>query len=381
MIPEWLDAAPWMEWTRRADRAAVARALEAEEPGIREFATLLSPLAAGDLEALAQRAQALTRRHFGRTISLYAPLYLSNYCCSGCVYCGFAASRRIPRHKLTGEELEAELEALNGMGVEEILLLTGERTATAGYDYLRECVARAAAHFHSVTVEVFPMSEEEYRGLAEAGATGVTLYQETYDTARYERLHTGGPKRDYMARLEAPARALAGGMRVAGLGALLGLGDPRFDMLSLYRHAAHLRQHYWRGGVSLSFPRGRPEVGGYTPEFDVDERMLAQIIFAFRISLPDVPLTLSTRESARFRDGMAGVGISKMSVASRTTVGGYGERAATDAGQFEVSDGRDRDAFCRMLRAKGLQPVFKNWDGIYRVGTGPDVSGPYTMPS
>jgi 2-iminoacetate synthase len=370
VIPEWVDPSPWLEWTQKADRAAVARAIGASDPGIKEFATLLSPAAGEALEAMAERAQALTRRHFGRTITLFAPLYLSNYCSSGCVYCGFAASRHIPRHRLNAEEQEAELAALHEMGVEEILLLTGERTTAEGYEYIRDAVKRAAAHYHDVCVEVFPMSEGEYRGLREAGTTGIIMFQETYDPVRYDHLHTRGPKRDYLARLEAPARALAGGMRVAGLGALLGLSDPMFDMLAMYRHAAYLRQHYWRGGVTLSFPRVRPEVGGYAAEFPVDERQLAQIVFAFRIAFPDVPLTLSTRESPRFRDGIAGVGVSKMSVASRTTVGGYGERAATDAGQFDVNDSRDRDAFCGMLRAKGLQPVFKNWDGVYRQGSG-----------
>jgi 2-iminoacetate synthase len=365
-IPAWLDPSQWRDLTEPADQPAVDRALTAEQSGIREFAALLSPAAGGILEALAQRAQALTRRHFGRTIALYAPLYLSNYCCSGCTYCGFASNREVSRHKLTPNELEAELTALKEMGLEEVLLLTGERNAVANYEYVRDCVAQAASHFHSVTVEVFPMSEEEYHGLAAAGCTGMTLYQETYDPVQYERLHLWGPKRDYAWRLDAPARALAGGIRTVGLGALLGLGDPFPDILCLYRHASYLRQRFWKGGVSISFPRVRPQTGGYTPDFFVDEKLLAQIIFAFRICLPDVPLTLSTRESPRFRDGIAGVGISKMSVASRTTVGGYREGAALSSGQFEVNDDRDVGSFCAMLHRKGLQAVFKNWDAVYR---------------
>ncbi len=365
-IPAWLDASAWRGLIERADRAAAGRALLAEEPGIREFAPLLSPAAGGLLEALAQRAPALTRRHFGRTIALYAPLYLSNYCYSGCAYCGFASNRKTSRHKLTPDELEAELTALKDMGLEEILLLTGERNAMADYECVRDCVAHAASRFHNVTVEVFPMSEEEYRGLAAAGCTAVTLYQETYDPGQYERLHRWGPKRDYASRLDAPARALAGGIRVAGLGALLGLSDTLLDVLCLYRHASYLRRRFWKGGVSISFPRVRPQAGGYVSEFPVDEKFLAQIIFAFRICLPDVPLVLSTRESSRFRDGMAGVGISKMSVASRTTVGGYRDGAAHSSAQFEVSDDRDAGSFCAMLHGKGLQPVFKNWDVVYR---------------
>lgn len=365
-IPDWLDPSPWLEWIKRADRSVVAAALSSKSPGIRELAVLLSPAAAPELETMAQRARAITRRHFGRVVTLYAPLYLSSRCFSGCVYCGFASNRSTPRHMLTLEQVDAELDALKRRGMEEVLLLTGERNAAAGYEYVRDCVERAASRFSTVLVEVFPMSEQEYRGLAAAGCTGITLYQETYDPQTYERMHLWGPKRNYAARLEAPARALAGGLRTAGLGALLGLSDPFFDMLCLYRHASYLLRQFWRGGVALSFPRIRPEAGGFQPPFPVTERLLAQIIFAFRICLPDVPLVLSTRESPRFRDGMAGVGICKMSAGSRTTVGGYGDSASSSECQFDVNDGRDVPAFCAMLRGKGLQPVFKNWDAAYR---------------
>lgn len=365
-VPDYLSPLPWMELAAGADQAMVEKALLAGEPGIREFAVLLSPAAGRHVEALARRAQALTRRHFGRVISLYAPLYLSNYCSSGCAYCGFASDRRSERRKLPPEQVEDELLALKQMGLEEVLLLTGERTALADYHYVRDCVQRAASIFPSVSAEVFPMREEEYRGLAAAGCTGVTLYQETYDPARYQLFHRWGPKRNYLQRLDAPARALAGGMRTVGLGALLGLSDPLFDMLCLYRHATHLRRAFWKAGITLSFPRVRPEPGGFRAEFPVDEALLARIIFAFRICLPDTPLALSTRESRRFRDGMAGVGICRMSVASRTTVGGYHDGAAGSEGQFEVHDDRDVASFCAALEAKGLQPVFKNWDAVYR---------------
>jgi len=370
-VPDWLTLPPSTELARRANPAQVERALRTDEPDIREFAALLSRAAAGYLEPMAQRARALTRRHFGRAISLYTPLYLSNYCPGGCAYCGFASDRTIARHKLTKKELEAELSALNDLGIEEILLLTGERAAVADYAYVRECVALAASRFHCVTVEAFPMSEEEYRGLAAAGCTAVTLYQETYDPVRYERLHRWGPKRDYLWRLDAPARALAAGIRLVGLGVLLGLSDPLLDILYLYRHVCHLRRTFWKAGVTVSFPRIQPEPGGYTAEFPVDESFLAQIIFAFRICLPDVPLVLSTRERARFRDGLAGVGISKMSVASRTTVGGYDLETVPSGGQFEVNDNRDVAALCATLQANGLQPVFKNWDVVYREDTAP----------
>jgi 2-iminoacetate synthase len=193
-------------------------------------------------------------------------------------------------------------------------------------------------------------------------------------------MHRWGPKKDFVQRLDAPSRALSGGLRFAGLGALLGLADPRYDMLALYRHVRHLQKTHWQAGLTVSFPRIRQEAGGFIPPHPVDEKMLAQIIFAFRICLPDVPLVLSTREGATFRDGMAGIGVNKMSIASKTTVGGYGDTgskglsrrsSAKAEKQFDVSDDRSLDEFCAMLRAKKLEPVFKNWDGVYRASDFP----------
>ncbi|HBA85155.1 MAG TPA: 2-iminoacetate synthase ThiH [Verrucomicrobia bacterium] len=337
------------------------------DDGSKALAELLSFQSLLSLESLAQRAQALTLRRFGRTISLYVPLYLSNFCSSGCAYCGFAADRKTPRKRLTFEETQNELSALKQMGFDEVLLLTGERTPQADCDYLASCVKLAAKVFHRVTIEAFPMSVEEYKALVQAGCTGVTLYQETYDRAQYDQLHRWGPKKDYDARLEAPERALEAGMRTVGLGVLLGLSDPVAEALALFRHVRQLERKFWRAGFSLSFPRIRPQAGGFQPLFEVDDRLLARLIFAFRICLPDVELVLSTRERASFRDGMAGLGITKMSIASRTTVGGYQAGAAMEgSGQFEVSDERSVEEFCRALRSRRYEPVFKNWDAVYR---------------
>ena len=366
VVPEWLDPTPWLQIARTETEGDVRRALGAEAPHEEEFAALLSPAAGPLLEEMAQRAQGRTRTHFGRTIALYVPLYLSDYCSGGCTYCGFASDRKKARHRLEPAEMLREFEAIKAMGFEEILLLTGERTPKADFGYVRDAVAEAGRHFAAVTVEAFPMTAVEYRGLADAGCLGVTIYQETYDPVQYERLHRWGPKRDYASRLDAPARVLSSAIRVAGLGALLGINDPLFDALSLYRHARSLRRRFWDAGVTISFPRVCPQEGGYVPPFPVSDRLLAQIIFAFRIVMPDVPLTLSTRESAAFRDGIAGVGISKMSIASRTTVGGYEAHNASPDGQFHVSDDRDVAAFCTALEAKGLEPVFKNWDRVFR---------------
>jgi 2-iminoacetate synthase len=364
--PAWLDPAPWLDRTRAADDRDVRAALSTDRPGIRDFAILLSEAAGRQLELMARRALALTRRRFGRTVSLYAPLYLSNYCPAGCAYCGFASDRRQRRNKLSsGQQLE-EMDALKRMGIHDVLLLTGGRAQDAGFAYLRASVERAARHFDAVTVESFAMYEDEYRDLVSAGCTGVTLYQETYDPVVYQRVHRWGAKRDYRFRLDGPARALRAGMRTAGIGALFGLADPEHEAIALFQHALCLRKTYWQSGVSISFPRIQPESGGFAAPHPVSDERLAQMIFAFRICLPDVPLVLSTRERAVFRDGMAGVGISRMSVASRTTVGGYASEASQDEGQFLLSDTRDVKTFCAVLRGKRLEPVFKDWDAVYR---------------
>lgn len=210
------------------------------------------------------------------------------------------------------------------------------------------------------------MTTREYGLLSEAGCCGVTIYQETYDPRRYERLHRWGPKKEYLDRLEAPARAMEAGMRTVGLGVLLGLSDPVSDAVCLLRHAGHLQRIHWKSGITLSFPRLRPQSGNFTALFPVDEAWLARLVFAVRIVLPDVPLLLSTRERPGFRDGMAGLGITKMSAGSRTTVGGYGGAASKTEGQFRVSDNRSVPEICEMLRIRGLEPVFKNWDSVFR---------------
>ncbi|MDD5678147.1 MAG: 2-iminoacetate synthase ThiH [Kiritimatiellae bacterium] len=364
--PDWLNPDRWLACARNADARNVQQALTAECPGIAELAMLLSPAAGMALDRLATRARFLTRRQFGHTIPLYVPLYLSDFCKNGCVYCGFASDRRRPRRRLERDDIIAEMDSLKAMGFEEILLLTGERTPHADFDYIRAAVILAAERFDLVTVEVFPMTREEYHGLSEAGCTGMTMYQETYDPAVYERMHRWGPKRDYQYRLETPARALDAGLRTVGLGALLGLADPAWEVLALFQHVQTLRKQYWRAGISASFPRIRPQLGGFTPPFPVSDRFLVQAICAFRICMPDLPLALSTREPVWFRDGIAGIGINKMSIASRTTVGGYHDGNATDGGQFKVSDSRSIEDFCAMLKNKELEPVFKNWDAAYR---------------
>jgi 2-iminoacetate synthase len=364
-LPQWLDPGQLNDVASKAGDSDVLAALASSPAGIREFAVLLSYSATPFLEQMAVNARALTLKHFGRTISLYVPLYLSNYCTSGCAYCGFASDRNQPRHRLEPPQILAEMEALKQQGFEDVLLLTGEETPEADFKYLLDAVAQASKYFHNITVESFAMTEEQYRLLAENGCTGITLYQETYDIERYDSLHRWGPKKDFMFRLEAPERALRAGMRTIGLGVLLGLSDPVFDSLCLYNHAKRLQKEFWDSGISISFPRICNEVGSFVPTHTVSEKYLSQLIFAFRICLPDTPLVLSTRESPQFRDGMAGLGINRMSAASRTTVGGYAA-ASGDSGQFEVNDTRDTTTICQMLKEKNLFPVFKNWDETFQ---------------
>ncbi len=344
-----------------ASERLLARALSTPSVGLEEMAVLLSPAASPFLEQMAQRALELTSKHFGKVIELYVPLYISNYCTSGCAYCGFASDREVPRARLKLDEVEKEAAALAREGFDEVLLLTGERADTEDFSYLLSAVQLCRGYFNRVTVESFPMETEEYRTLVDAGLFGITIYQETYDRAVYDRVHRWGPKKDYDYRLATAERALSAGTRGAGLGALLGLGRARQDLLALAAHLKHLYQRFWDAHLSISFPRLRPEAGGFRGACEVSDRELAQFIFAFRIAFPKIHLVLSTRESRAMRDNLAGVGISKMSVGSKTTVGGYHD-AYGDACQFEIADTRSRQEFCRALAGRGLMGVYKNWD-------------------
>lgn len=335
------------------------------EKGSDDIAPLLIHESSFPLEFLAAEAKAITLRRFGRTMSLYAPLYLSNYCSSGCAYCGYASDRMTTRKFLELHEVKHELAVMKTMGIGDVLLLTGERTSTAGFDYLRRCVDIAASMMPKVSVEAFPMSVAEYRSLADCGCTGVTIYQETYDPDQYRALHRWGPKQNFLDRLDTPERALQAGIKTVGVGALLGLAEPAEEAMKLLRHVRHLGKTYWKAGLSVSFPRIRPQTGGFQSALQVSDRFLARMIFAFRIGLPDVELVLSTRESPVFRDGMAGLAITRMSIASRTTVGGYADPSNGKEGQFEIYDDRSAEEFCSALQAKNIEPVFKNWEPVY----------------
>jgi 2-iminoacetate synthase len=347
-----------------ASEGDVRRALAGpcREPG--DLLALLSPAAVPFLEEMAGRASRLTLQHFGRTIQLFTPLYLSNHCANHCVYCGFNATNDIPRSQLTLEQVEAEASAIAATGLRQLLILTGESRAKASPEYLESCLAVLRRHFPSISMEIYAMEQHEYERMIRAGIDGLTLFQETYDQTLYARLHPRGPKRDYRFRLDAPERACRAGMRVVNIGALLGLGDWRRDALLTGLHAAYLQRRYPEVDIAVSLPRMRPHAGAFQPASIVSDAELVQIMLALRLFLPRLGITISTRETARLRDNLLPLGVTRMSAGVSTAVGGHSRDDETEGGsvgQFEISDDRSVDEMCAMLRARGFQPVFADW--------------------
>jgi 2-iminoacetate synthase len=349
----------------RAHEAA-RRAISSESPSVDDLAALVSRASGGLLEEMASRAAAITLRHFGRTIQLYAPLYLSDHCDNECVYCGFSSGNAAERKRLTASELEREAQFLSSEGMRHVLILTGESRSMSPVSYIRDCVGILHRYFSSISIEVYPLTQDEYRSLAGDGVDGLTIYQETYDEARYKKLHGSGPKSDYAFRLGAPERAAAAGMRSVNIGPLFGLGDWRREAFLAALHAKYLQDAFPGVEMGVAVPRMRPHAGPYRPEFDVTDRDLVQAICALRIFLPRFSITVSTREEAVLRDNLIGLGITRMSAGSSTRVGGYAAHTRDTprtgaAGQFEISDERSVAEVAGMLQSKGYQPVFKDW--------------------
>ncbi|MDT8442043.1 MAG: 2-iminoacetate synthase ThiH [Desulfuromonadales bacterium] len=344
--------------------ADVERALAVDRLSEADYMALLSPAAEDFLESLARKAHAITRRRFGNTILLYAPLYLSNECHNGCRYCGFSADNRMPRHTLTVDAIEAEAQALAAQGFRHVLLLTGEAPKSADVAYLEMAVRRVRPLFSSIGIEVFPMPQADYTRLIAAGVDALTIYQETYDPALYAEMHPYGRKRDYAWRLGTPERAGQAGMRKIGIGALLGLGRFRSEAFFAGLHGRYLARHFWRSQLTVSFPRMRPSEIGFQPLHPVSDRNFVQLICAMRLLLHDAGLVLSTRENADLRDNLLPLGITQMSAGSCTAPGGYaGAERQTE--QFAIDDDRTPAEFAAMLRAKGYDPVWKDWDSAF----------------
>lgn len=353
----------------RYTAADVKAALEHTTCSLEDFKALLSPAAAPFLEEMARKAHGETQRHFGNTVYLFTPLYIANYCENYCVYCGFNCYNHIQRMKLTMEQIQHEMEIIAQSGMEEILILTGESRAQSDVAYIGEACKLARKYFRMVGLEIYPVNTEEYRYLHQCGADYVTVFQETYDTDKYEQLHLLGHKRVWPYRFDAQERALRGGMRGVAFSALLGLSDFRKDALATGLHAYLLQRKYPAAEISLSCPRLRPIVNNdKINPLDVGERELCQVLCAYRLFLPFAGITVSSRETARFRDGIVKIAATKVSAGVSTGIGDHEEKytgkstgAQQGDEQFEIADGRSFAQMYHDMDGEGLQPVLNDY--------------------
>ncbi len=347
----------------------VKAALEHENCSIEDFKALLSPAAEPFLEHMAQRARLETSKHFGNTVYMFTPLYIANYCENYCVYCGFNCYNHINRMKLTPDQIEHEMKVIADSGMEEILILTGESRGQSSVEYIGEACKLARKYFRMVGLEIYPVNTDEYKYLHECGADYVTVFQETYDTDKYEKLHLFGHKRVWPYRFDAQERALMGGMRGVAFSALLGLSDFRKDALASALHVYFLQRKYPHAEMSLSCPRLRPIINNdKINPLDVHEKQLCQIICAYRIFLPFVGITVSSRESSEFRNGIVKIAATKVSAGVSTGIGdheskygGKEQDGVTGDEQFEINDSRSLDKMYRDISDEGLQPVLNDY--------------------
>ena len=371
--------------------AAAREAVAKNKFSLADFAALISPAASENLEAMGQRAHLMTQQRFGKTIRLFAPLYLSNECVNNCAYCGFSRDNPILRVTLSLDEVRQEAQALREQGFRNILLVAGEHPKFVSNNYLRDCIAMLHADWPGISLEVGPMEAEEYRPLVAAGADGLVVYQETYDRKVYAEMHTAGPKRNFDGRLETPERAYAAGFRRLGISPLYGLADWRLEALAAAAHADYLLRNCWKAALTISTVRMRPCAGEFEPLTHISDRELAQLICAIRLMFPDVGIVLSTRENPKLRDGLIPLGVTMMSAGARTEPGGYTgagrekihhtergiikelasgasewaplENRATNAtGQFNIADERTPGEVAARIRTLGYEPVWKDWD-------------------
>ena len=340
----------------------VKRALETEYLSTEDFGALLSPAAEPFLEQMARRATIETGKHFGSSVCLFTPLYIANYCENYCIYCGFNCHNKIRRAKLDYDGIRREMEAIAKTGMEEILILTGESRKMSDVEYIGKACEIAHEYFKNVGIEVYPMNTDEYAYLHKCGADYVTVFQETYNSDKYETLHLAGHKRIFPYRLNAQERAIRGGMRGVAFAALLGLDDFRKDAFAVGTHAYLLQRKYPHAEISFSCPRLRPIINNdkINPK-DVHERQLLQVMCAYRIFMPFAGLTISTRERAGFRDNVVGMCATKISAGVSTGIGSHTEEESKGDNQFEISDDRSLDEVCAAIRAKGLQPVLNDY--------------------
>ncbi|HCM0862483.1 2-iminoacetate synthase ThiH [Vibrio parahaemolyticus] len=347
----------------------VERALEKPKRDLEDFKALISPAAEPYLEQMAKLSYSLTRKRFGNTMSLYIPLYLSNLCANACTYCGFSMENRIKRRTLNRDEVEAEIDAIKRMKFDSVLLVTGEHETKVGMKYFREMVPIIKQRFNYLAMEVQPLDQDEYAELKTLGLDAVMVYQETYHPKTYAQHHLRGNKMDFRYRLETPDRLAKAGIDKIGIGALIGLEEWRTDCFFAAAHLDYLERTYWQSRYSISFPRLRPCAGnvpasGLQPKSVMTDKQLVQLICAYRLFNPEVELSLSTRESPQFRDNVLPLGITSMSAASKTQPGGYATEEV-ELEQFEISDERSAASVEDMIRAKGFDPVWRDWHSAY----------------
>lgn len=340
----------------------VLRAIESDSCSLEDFKALLSPAAEPFLEQIARKARLETRKHFGNSAYFFTPIYISNYCENYCIYCGFNCHNKIKRAKLSMEEIHEEMKAIADTGLEEILILTGESRKASDVKYIGEACKIAKKYFKNIGIEVYPMNSGEYRYLRECGADYVTVFQETYNSDKYETLHLAGHKRIFPYRFNAQERALMGGMRGVAFAALLGLDDFRKDALGTGMHAYLIQRKYPWAEISISCPRLRPIINNASinPK-DVHEKQLLQIMCAYRIFLPFAGMTISTRERAEFRDNVVGLAATKISAGVSTGIGSHSESEDKGDAQFEIADTRGLDEIYESLKKRGIQPVMNDY--------------------
>ncbi|MDE6426679.1 MAG: 2-iminoacetate synthase ThiH, partial [Ruminococcus sp.] len=347
----------------------IRKALQHERCTVEDLKALLSPSAESFLEEMAEKARLETRKHFGNTVYLFTPLYIANYCENYCVYCGFNCYNDIKRMKLNTEQIEKEMKVIADSGMEEILILTGESRSVSGVEYIGEACKLARKYFRMVGLEIYPLNTDEYKYLHECGADYVTVFQETYDSIRYEQLHLMGHKRVFPYRVDAQERALMGGMRGVACSALLGLSDFRKDALASALHVYYLQRKYPHAEISLSCPRLRPIINNdRINPLDVHEKQLCQVLCAYRIFLPFCNITVSSRESESFRNGIVKICATKVSAGVSTGIGdheskytGKENNSAQGDEQFEINDSRSFSQMYKDMSAEGLQPVLNDY--------------------
>lgn len=343
----------------------VKRAISADRLSDWDFMALVSPAASDFLEQMAQKSRNLTEQRFGKTISMFIPMYITNSCTNSCVYCGFNCHNKFDRVILTPEQIEAECIAIKKLGpFENLLIVTGENPVKAGTDYIEKALQVCRPYFSNLTIEVMPLSTEDYKRLTLSGLNGVVCFQETYNRDNYKKYHPAGMKSNFEWRCNGFDRMGQAGVHKIGLGVLIGLEDWRTDVTMMARHLLYLRKNYWQTKYSVNFPRMRPSESGFQPNVVMSDRELAQLTFAFRIFDPDVDISYSTRENHEFRNNMATLGVTTMSAGSKTDPGGYATYP-TSLEQFAISDGTSPADVAAHLKAFGREPVWKDWDRIF----------------